>query len=93
MQERIRSLENFARLATILATEMEASQQRLEASQQRTEASQQRMEESLRQAEEFQRQTEESQRRRDELLQQMIQAVTVIQAEIVRIDETHSQQG
>jgi hypothetical protein len=40
--------------------------------------------------EESQRQMEESQRMRDELLEQMLQAVAVIQAEIVRIDETHS---
>ena len=35
---------------------------------------------------------EESQRRRDELLQQLLQVVAVMQAEIVRIDETHPQQ-
>ena len=34
---------------------------------------------------------EASQRRRDELMQQLLQAVAVMQAEIVRIDETHSQ--
>ncbi len=36
------------------------------------------------------RRVEESQRRRDELLQELLQTVAVIQAEIVRIDETHS---
>ena len=40
--------------------------------------------------EEAQQRIEASQRRRDELIQQMLQAVAVIQAEIVRIDETHS---
>ncbi len=40
--------------------------------------------------EESQQRIEASQRRRDELIQQMLQAVAVIQAEIVRIDETHS---
>ena len=48
----------------------------MEAAQRRMEAAQLRM--------------EESQRRRDELLQQMLQAGAVIQADIVRIDETHS---
>ena len=76
MEERIRNLENFALIATRLALEMEESQQRMERYQ--------------RQMEENQRQMAESQQRRDELLQQMLQAVAVIQAEIVRIDETHS---
>jgi hypothetical protein len=83
MEDRIRRLENFAQLATTLAVEMEAAQRRMEAAQLRMEESQRRMEES-------QRQMEESQRMRDELLEQMLQAVAVIQAEIVRIDETHS---
>jgi hypothetical protein len=48
------------------------------------------MERSLRRLEESQRVIEESQRRRDEMLQQLLQAVAVIQADIVRIDETHS---
>ncbi len=42
------------------------------------------------QTEEWQRRTEEGQRVRDELLQQLLQAVAVMQADIVRIDETHS---
>ena len=33
---------------------------------------------------------EASQRRREELMQQLLQSVAVMQAEIVRIDETHS---
>ena len=55
------------------------------------------MDERQRQAEEWQRQSEEQQRlaeerqrERDELLQQIVQAVAVMQADIVRIDETHS---
>ena len=47
-------------------------------------------EESIRLSEERLRLVEESQRRRDELLQRMAQTVAVMQAEIVRIDETHS---
>ena len=90
MEDRIRRLENFAQLATTLAVEMEAAQRRMEAAQLRMEESQRRMEESQRRMEESQRQMEESQRMRDELLEQMLQAVAVIQAEIVRIDETHS---
>ena len=48
------------------------------------------LEESIRISEERLRLVEESQRRRDELLQRMAQTVAVMQAEIVRIDETHS---
>ncbi len=48
------------------------------------------MEENLRRMEENQRRMEEDQRRRGELLERLLQAVAVIQAEIVRIDETHS---
>jgi hypothetical protein len=40
--------------------------------------------------EQSQQRIEASQRRRDELMQQLLQAVAVMQAEIVRIDETHS---
>ena len=90
MEERIRALEDFSQIATVLATEMEASQARMEARQRRMEDHQQQMEDHQRQMEEDQQRVEESQRRRDELLQQMFQAVTVMQADIVRIDETHS---
>ena len=48
------------------------------------------MDERQRQAEENQRLAEERQRERDELLEQLVQAVAVMQADIVRIDETHS---
>ncbi len=46
------------------------------------------MEESQRQMEEHLRQVEESQRRRDEVMDRMAQAIALIQADIVRIDET-----
>ena len=48
------------------------------------------MEEDQRRMEQNQRRMEEDQRRRDELLQRMLQAVAAIQADIIRIDETHS---
>ena len=76
MEQRIRNLEDFTQLATTLAQMMEADLRRFE--------------ERQRQVEEAQRLAEEGQRRRDEMLQQLLQAVAVIQAEIVRIDETHS---
>ncbi len=48
------------------------------------------MEEDRRRIEEALRRMEEGQTRRDELLQRVIQAVTVMQADIVRIDESLS---
>ena len=47
------------------------------------EESQRRMEESQRQ-----RRMEESQRQRDEVMDRMAHAIVLIQADIVRIDET-----
>ena len=76
MEDRLRNLENFAQIATELAVEMEESQRHSD--------------ERLRFVEESLRLVEESQHRRDELLQRMAQTVAVMQAEIVRIDETHS---
>jgi predicted transcriptional regulator len=52
------------------------------------EESQRRMEESQRRMEESQRQMEESQRQRDEVMERMAHAIALIQADIVRIDET-----
>ena len=52
------------------------------------EENQQLLEERQRQAQEDQQLVEESLRRSGELLQQLIQAAAVIQAEIARRDET-----
>ena len=83
MEDRISSLESMALLSTtmtrILNEHMNAMDER-----------QRQAEEWQRQAEEQQRLAEERQRERDELLQQIVQAVAVMQADIVRIDETHS---
>ena len=48
------------------------------------------MEENVRRLEQEQRRVREQQQRRDEVMQQLIQAVAMIQADIVRIDETHA---
>lgn len=48
------------------------------------------MESSQRRLEENQRRMEEEQRARDDLLQQIMQSVAIMQADIVRIDETHA---
>ena len=48
------------------------------------------MDERQRQTEEWLQQVHERQIQRDQLLQQMLQTVAVMQADIVRIDETHS---
>ena len=81
MEERIRNLENFALVSVEIQRLMDESQRRMEASYRRMEETQRRMEESL-------RQMEESQRQRDEVMDRMAQAITLIQADIIRIDET-----
>ncbi len=76
MEDRIRALGDFSQIATALTIQMDESQRRMEEHQQQI-------------GEDLQ-QVEESQRVKDDLMQQMLQLAAVIQAEIVRIDETHS---
>ena len=76
MEDRISSLESLTQMSM---TMLRIMNEHMDA-----------MDERQRQAEENQRLAEERQRERDELLQQMLQAVAVMQADIVRIDETHS---
>ena len=90
MEDRVSALEILVELSAALSREMAASQQRMAARQQRMAARQQRMEEDLQYFDEEYHLLEESGQRRDELLQQLLQAVAVMQADIVRIDETHS---
>lgn len=90
MQDRIRALEDFAQISTTLAMQMEASQRRMSARQARMEERQRQMEEHQRQVGEEQQLAEESLRRTSELVQQLVQAVAVMQADIVRIDEASS---
>jgi peptidoglycan hydrolase CwlO-like protein len=90
MEDRIRALEDFSQIATALSIQMDESQRRMEARQRQMEERQRQIEEHQQQIGEYLQQVEESQRVRDELIQQMLQLAAVIQAEIVRIDETHS---
>ena len=97
MEDRVSTLEILMELSAALSREMAASQERMAARQERMAARQQRMEENLqRMAEDLQyfdeelHLLEESGQRRDELLQQLLQGVAVMQADIVRIDETHT---
>ena len=82
MEQRVEDLENFAELSRQLAAIVERRQARVE--------------ENLPLMADLYHQTvltigelAEDQRESDEILQRMIQAVAVMQAEIVRIDETH----
>lgn len=83
MEDRISRLESLNQLSVnmtrIIMDHMDAMDER-----------QRQNEEWLRQVEERQRQAEERQIQRDQLLQQMLNTVAVMQADIVRIDETHS---
>ena len=83
MEDRISSLESFSQMhlamTRIINEHMNLVDDRLR-----------QFEEWQRQAEEWQRRSDESRRERDALLQQLLQAVTLLQADIVRIDETRS---
>ncbi len=76
MEDRISSLESLAQLSISMTRILN---EHMDA-----------MDERQRQVEEQQRLAKVRKRERDELLQQMLQAVAVLQADVVRIDETHS---
>ena len=104
METRVRNLEILTDLLASLARDMAEHQQRMENSRLQMAENQRRMAENQVQIaenlrrifetldiiEEDHQYLEESGRRRDELIQQMLQAAAVMQADIVRIDETHS---
>ena len=104
MQQRMSNIENLMGLYGDFAEAMSASQQRLDASQERMSQNQRqiaenqvhiaenlrRIDENLQLIDENHRLLVDSHSRIDQLLQQMLQAVAVMQAEIVRIDETHN---
>ena len=90
MVDRVRNLETLMELSNTLAQEMVESQKRLDESQQQMADNQLRIADSLRRIAENQQWLAESQIRKDDLLQQILQAVAVMQADIVLIDETHS---
>ena len=97
MEDRVRNLEILMDLSATLIRDMAEHQQRMESSRRRMADNQLQIAESLRRIfetleiiEEEHQYLEESGRQRDELIQQMLQAVAVMQADIVRIDETHS---
>ena len=83
MEDRISGLESFAQLSAtmtrILNEHMDVMDER-----------QRQAEEWQRQAEDWQRQADSRQLQRDKLLQQLLQAVALMQADIIRIDETRS---
>ena len=74
MEERIRNLERFSLISVEIHRLMEESQRHMEEHQRH-------MDESL-------RRVQESQRQRDDLMDRMAKAIALIQADIVRIDET-----
>ena len=83
MEERMDRIENITLTTVRLCEVMEANFQRMEANFQR-------MEENYRVMAENQRAIAENQGEMRTLLQQLSQAVTVLQADVVRIDETHA---
>ena len=87
MEDRISSLESVVQMSVTMTRILN---DHVDAMEDRQLEWQRQMEQWQRQAEEWQRQAEERQRERDELMQQLLRAVAVMQADIVRIDETHS---
>ena len=83
MEDRISSLESFAQMSATLTRIINDHMNLMDDRQRESEEWQRR-------AEEWQRQTEVRQRERDELLELLLQTVAVMQADIVRIDETHA---
>ena len=83
MEDRPSSLESFAQMSATLTRIINEHMNVMDERQRQSEQWQE-------QAEQWQRQADERQRQRDELLQQLLQTVVVMQADIVRIDETRS---
>ena len=83
MEDRLSSLESFAQMSATLTRIISEHMNVMDERQRQSEQWQE-------QAEQWQRQADERQRQRDELLQQLLQTVVVMQADIVRIDETRS---
>ena len=83
MEERIRNIEDFTQYATEMIILMEEDRRAMREAIRR-------LEESVRRLEESTQRLDENADRRDELMQRLLQTVAVIQADIVRIDETRS---
>ena len=95
MEERLSDMENFAVLSMRLHRMAEANRQQLilnqrlaEEDQRQAEERQRRAEERQRRAEERLRQLEDSHQEVLELLTRLAQTVALVQADIVRLDET-----
>ena len=83
MEERMRNMEEFARYTADMLAMIDEDQRRIAESIRQVIESVQQITESM-------QQMDAAAERRAELLQRVVQAVTVIQADIVRIDETHT---
>ena len=91
MDNRLSNIEAILRLHESLMQEMAEAQEMLDDSQRQMAENQVRIAENLVRIGENQRFLDDSRRRTNELIQQILQAVAVMQADIVRIDESHSQ--
>ena len=90
MEDRISGLESFAQMSASLTRILNEHMNVMDERQWQTEQWQRQAEQWQRRSEQWQRQADERQQQRDELLQQILQTVTVMQADIVRIDETRT---
>ena len=90
MEDRISSLESIAQMSATMIRIMNEHVNLMDDRQRETDQWQRQTEQWQQRAEQWQRQAEVRQRERDELVQQLLQTVAVMQADIVRIDETPS---
>ena len=81
MEERKRNLEKIAQISAEIHRLMEVSQPEMKEALRRLDVSLRRLDGPMGPVEEIQRQL-------DEMMDRMAQAITLIQADIVRIDET-----
>ena len=88
MEDRIRDLEDYALISLELHRMAEDRRQQVIANQRQAQEDQRQAEERQRRAEERLLQMEESHQEIQELLSRLTQTVAIMQADIVRLDES-----
>ncbi len=90
MQERFSNIENLMELYASVAEQIATSQRRMRENHLRIAENQRQIAENLQRIDENLEYLGESQDRINDLLRQVMQAIALMQADIVRIDETHA---
>ena len=90
MQDRVRNLEMIAELQSRVTEMLQQRHVWMAESQRRMAENQRRIAENLREIHEDLQQLQETEEEHAALTQQLAQAVALLQADVVRIDETHN---